>query len=64
MWTNGWDLYAPTVNILAHEYRPGSMGLPKFWETVGRAFGRSGFNTQLMLMVICRVKSMIGYPGE
>jgi hypothetical protein len=25
-------------------------------------FGRPGFNTQLMLMVICRVKNHLGYP--
>lgn len=59
---HGYDLFAPSENILAHEYRPGSMGLPKFWETVGRMFGRPGFNTQLMLMVICRVKNHLGYP--
>jgi hypothetical protein len=60
--TNGYDIFAPSQNILAHEYRPGSMGLPKFWETVGRMFGRPGFNTQLMLLVICRVKNHLGYP--
>ena len=50
-------------NILIHSNsRPGSLGLPKFWETVGRLFGRPGFNTQLMLIVICRVKNYLEYP--
>ena len=44
------------------EYRPGRMGLPKFWGSVGRVFGRPGFNTPLMLKVVQRVKHMIGYP--
>jgi hypothetical protein len=38
------------------------MGLPKFWETVGRVFGRPGFNTQLMHLGLCRVKNHLGYP--
>lgn len=60
--TNGYDIFAPRENILAHEYRPGSMGLPKFWETVGRVFGRPGMNTELMHIGICRVKNHLGYP--
>ncbi len=46
-WTHGWDIYAPRKNLIAHQYRPGSMGLPKFWENTGRVFGRPGpgFNT-------------------
>jgi hypothetical protein len=60
--TAGYDIFAPRTNLLAHEYRPGSMGLPKFWETVGRVFGRPGFNTQLMHIGICRVKNYMGYP--
>ena len=35
--TNGYDIFAPRENILAHEYRPGSMGLPKV-----RREGRGG----------------------
>jgi len=60
--TNGYDIFAPRENILAHEYRPGSMGLPKFWETVGRVFGRPNMNTELMHIGICRVKNHLGYP--
>lgn len=35
-WTHGWDIYAPRKNLIAHQYRPGRMGLPKFWETANR----------------------------
>ncbi|WP_348761769.1 GlcNAc-transferase family protein [uncultured Salinisphaera sp.] len=63
-WTAGWDIYAPRENLIAHEYRPGRMGLPKFWGSVGRVFGRPGFNTPLMLKVVQRVKHMIGYPDS
>ena len=53
-WTHGWDIYAPRKNLIAHQYRPGSMGLPKFWENTGRVFGRPGpgFNTLVSLVVI------------
>ena len=63
-WTSGWDIYAPRENLIAHQYRPGKMGLPKFWGSVGRLFGRPGpgFNTRLQKVLIRRVKSLVGYP--
>ena len=64
LWTHGWDIFAPPTNVVAHEYRPGRLGLPKFWETVARVFNRPGFNTPLMLKVVQRVKHMIGYPDS
>ena len=30
-WTSGWNIYAPRLNLIAHEYRPGHMGQPKLW---------------------------------
>lgn len=61
-WTHGWDIYAPRKNLIAHQYRPGRMGLPKFWGTVGRLYGRAGMNTKLQGSVIKRIKHMVGYP--
>ena len=63
-WTSGWDIYAPRQNLIAHQYRPGRMGLPKFWGSVGRLFGRPGpgFNTRLQKKIIKRVKNLVGYP--
>jgi len=61
-WTHGWDIYAPRKNLIAHQYRPGRMGLPKFWESVGRRYGRPGLNTRLQGSVIKRIKHMVGYP--
>ena len=57
-WTHGWDIYAPRKNWIAHQYRPGRMGLPKFWGSVGRMFGRPGpgFSNQLQKRLIKRVK--------
>ncbi|KAL9190558.1 hypothetical protein ACHAXT_000264 [Thalassiosira profunda] len=62
-WTHGWDIYAPRKNWIAHQYRPGRMGLPKFWGSVGRLFGRPGpgFSNQLQLRLIKRVKYLVGY---
>lgn len=62
-WTHGWDIYAPRKNWIAHQYRPGRMGLPKFWGSVGRVFGRPGpgFSNQLQLRLIKRVKHLVGY---
>jgi len=62
-WTHGWDIYAPRMNWIAHQYRPGRMGLPKFWGSVGRLFNRPGpgFSNQLQLRLIKRVKHLVGY---
>lgn len=62
-WTSGWNIYAPRKNWIAHQYRPGRMGLPKFWETVGRVFHRGiGFSNRLQAQVVRRIKYIVGYP--
>lgn len=61
-WTHGWNIYAPRKNLIAHQYRPGRMGLPKFWGTVGRLYGRPGMNNKLQSPVIKRLKHLAGYP--
>ncbi len=61
-WTHGWNIYAPRKNLIAHQYRPGRMGLPKFWGTVGRLYGRPGMNNRLQGPVIKRLKNLAGYP--
>ena len=62
-YTNGFDVYSPRVNFFAHQYRPGRLGLPKFWESQDRAFGSGGSNTRFMLMIVDRVKHMVGYES-
>jgi Glycosyltransferase (GlcNAc) len=62
-WTSGYNIYAPRKNWIAHQYRPGRMGLPKFWGSVGRAFKRGiGFSNRLQSQIINRVKNLVGYP--
>lgn len=62
-WTHGWTIYAPRKNLIAHQYRPGRLGLPKYWESVGRVYGRhgAGFNTRLQGPILKRIKHMVGY---
>jgi len=61
-WTHGWNIYAPRKNLIAHQYRPGRMGLPKFWGSVGRLYGKPGMNNKLQGTVIMRIKNLSGYP--
>jgi hypothetical protein len=63
-WTNGWNIYAPRKNVIAHQYRPGRLGLPKFWESVGRDSNRGSLNTRLQRHVLRRVKHMLAYPTD
>jgi len=62
-WTAGWDIYAPRKNLIAHQYRPGRMGLPKFWGSVNRLHRISRFgNNELSHTVILRIMNLAGYP--
>mmetsp|Transcript_16836 Transcript_16836/g.21290 ORF Transcript_16836/g.21290 Transcript_16836/m.21290 type:complete len:607 (-) Transcript_16836:50-1870(-) len=61
-WTSGWSIYAPRKNLIAHQYRPGRMGLPKFWGSVGRLYGRPQMNNKIQGKVIKRLKNLAGYP--
>ena len=64
-WTHGYDIYAPRRDYIAHQYRPGSMGLPKFWENTMRVFnGRQAFDDRLSHVIIDRIKYMVGYEGS
>jgi len=64
-WTSGWNIYAPRKNLIAHQYRPGRMGLPKFWEGVNRLYRGSGAdNNSLQGRVVQRVKNLIGYEDS
>uniref|UniRef100_A0A7S2SA14 Uncharacterized protein n=1 Tax=Eucampia antarctica TaxID=49252 RepID=A0A7S2SA14_9STRA len=61
-WTSGWNIYAPRLNLIAHQYRPGRMGLPKFWESVQRTWHQPGMNTKIQLRLIQRIKNIVLYP--
>jgi len=63
-WTSGWDIYAPRKNLIAHQYRPGRLGLPKFWESVNQYWHRPGISNRITGMVVRRVKHMVGYPDS
>mmetsp|Transcript_12793 Transcript_12793/g.19827 ORF Transcript_12793/g.19827 Transcript_12793/m.19827 type:complete len:552 (+) Transcript_12793:61-1716(+) len=61
-WTSGWNMYAPRKNYITHQYRPGRMGLPKFWGTVNRLYGGGAWNNRLQSRTIQRIKYLVGYP--
>eukprot|EP00586_Coscinodiscus_wailesii_P020892 CAMPEP_0172519120 /NCGR_PEP_ID=MMETSP1066-20121228/291225_1 /TAXON_ID=671091 /ORGANISM="Coscinodiscus wailesii, Strain CCMP2513" /LENGTH=572 /DNA_ID=CAMNT_0013301641 /DNA_START=158 /DNA_END=1876 /DNA_ORIENTATION=+ len=62
-WTSGWNIYAPRKNYFTHHYRPGRLGLPKFWGSAGRAFHRPLLNNRIQKPVIQRVKHLVGYKS-
>jgi len=59
-WTNGWDIFSPSRNVLTHYYT--RRHKPRFWETVGRVFQKPGIHNPIQLKVIERVKNLMGYP--
>jgi len=63
-WTSGWKIYAPRKNLISHQYRPGRMGLPKFWGSVNRLFHRGAMNNNLQGVVVGRIKNLVGYADN
>jgi len=60
-WTNGWDIFSPSKNVLTHVYV--RRHRPKFWESVGRLFKMPGeIYNPVQLKIIDRVKNILGYP--
>ena len=59
-WTNGFDIYAPRINLIGHHYRPLKLGLPHYWETVDRLFPQTG--ERLLSQSRKRIKYLVGYP--
>ncbi|CAM9563859.1 unnamed protein product [Chrysoparadoxa australica] len=59
-WTWGYRIYAPTHNVVRHFYI--RKHTPKFWETIGRLFGKNGIHTPLMQQQLQRIKHLCGYP--
>jgi [Skp1-protein]-hydroxyproline N-acetylglucosaminyltransferase len=60
MWTSGYDIFSPTVNVLNHYYV--RRHYPKFWESVNRFFKKPSIHNDIVELVINRVKFMLGYP--
>jgi len=59
-WTTGWNMYAPRKNWIIHQYRPASLGLPKFYGSITDIF-TFGMN-QMQKVIIRRMKHLLGYP--
>jgi hypothetical protein len=51
-YTSGWDVYAPSVDVITHEYvRKES---PKFWETVNALYGVPSIHNDLTDIILDR----------
>ena len=59
LWTAGYDIFSPTINVLNHYYV--RRHYPKFWESVNRFF-KAPIHNDLVELVIKRVKCMLDYP--
>lgn len=59
-YTNGYNIYAPSADVLKHEYvRKES---PKFWESVGYTYSRSNIHNELTDLIIQRVQYLVTFP--
>lgn len=52
LWTAGYDIFSPTINVLNHYYV--RRHYPKFWESVNRFFKKPIHNdiVELVIQVI------------
>jgi len=60
LWTAGYDIYAPTVEVLGHEYVRADG--PKFWESVNMVYGDPAMHNRLQSLIIERVQNLVGFP--
>eukprot|EP00448_Togula_jolla_P036634 CAMPEP_0170626034 /NCGR_PEP_ID=MMETSP0224-20130122/31113_1 /TAXON_ID=285029 /ORGANISM="Togula jolla, Strain CCCM 725" /LENGTH=286 /DNA_ID=CAMNT_0010952721 /DNA_START=245 /DNA_END=1102 /DNA_ORIENTATION=+ len=60
LWTSGYDIYAPSANVLRHEY--GREDQPKFWETVNAAFSVPTMYNDLSDLITQRIQHYLGFP--
>lgn len=59
-WTAGFDIYAPTTDVVGHEYVRANG--PKFWESVNMVFNDGGMHNSLTNLIIQRVQNLVGFP--
>ena len=59
-WTHGYDLYAPSVDVLQHEYV--RKHAPKFWESVGEVYSNPGIHNELTDLIVQRVQHLAKFP--
>lgn len=59
LWTSGYDIFSPTINVLNHYYV--RRHYPKFWESVNRFFKRPIHN-DVAELVLTRCKNLLDYP--
>lgn len=57
LWTAGFDIYAPSVDVIRHEYVRSEH--PKFWETVNWVFD-GDFHNPLNRLLVHRVLHLLG----
>jgi len=62
MWTNGFDIYAPPVDIVRHEYERHAS--PKFWETVNMVFSAPSMHNDISALILQRVGNLIDFPED
>jgi len=60
-WTAGYDIYGPTVDVLAHEYV--RKEAPKYWESVNSIFSNPAIHNDLTDLLMPRLMHLVGY-GE
>ena len=64
-WTNGYNIYAPRINLIGHQYRPISMGNPHYQDTINKLYkNRPGLMGKLQKQVSKRVKYLLGYYSD
>jgi len=59
-YTNGYDIFGPSAEVLRHEYvRKES---PKFWESVGQVYSAPNLHNQLTDLIVQRVQNLVRFP--
>ena len=60
LWTSGFDIYAPSVDVLRHWY--GRHDAVKFWESIAIVYDDAGMHNRLTNLTIQRLMHLASYP--
>ena len=60
LWTAGYDIFSPSLDVSSHIY--GRRHKPKFWEVFNQHYKGEANHNGIAFLVMQRIKNVLGYP--
>ena len=60
-WTAGYDIYAPSTNVVRHDYERNHV--LHYWDGVGTSFRKKAIYSDMVILVLMRAQHAMHFPG-